>query len=834
MTQMTDVDINRLVQRIHTADATVFAAVKNDVALIDANFVVANADAQKRIVDEYRKQLQAKKIIELPSDGERLTLAELKAFRQSIVAANTTKSDQVKSAVSQLFTYQFQGNANLGLNAKTSINGSSMMPSVQFELAVNLPLFNFGNAEEANDNGFSVDLNNVQLDLGSFMGQYVEPILSTANDIIAPIKPIVTALNADTKLPGKLKLGGFFESDGKPGTSLLEIAKKLNTGGSEQAAKIDKAIKFADTITTLVEAIDSLTKNFNPGTNMLSFGDFSLDDLRAASDDPANNAARARASAPRTDGAPTPQTTLPNTNAADVDKQAKSSSGLRDKYNKLKKVEGLEFKVFEPSTLLSLLMGEKGVNLIKYDIPDFEFNFDMAKSFRIWGPIAGLLEGGFSVATDFSMGLDTAGFDEWRDTGFDPLKSYLVFDGIYVDDWNKSGGEKDELTVRAYVGAGVGIDVGIASGFVKGGIEGIIGFDLVDVGERSNSSDGKVRGSDIIHKLSTNPADLFDLNGTINVYLGAEVKVKLFFFKATVYKERFATFEIAKFKLSASGSGSSIGGKGQTGPIYGGTVWFDANDNFVVDDGEPVTTTDFEGRYELFIPDEVDTSHGTIRIEGGRDVSTGLPSHDDVAVPVNGHGNMTALTALEEALVRDGGRTIEQSQTMVETALGIDPSVDLSTFAHLDEALSGNPLAGPVMVGENTVNSAVSQIEAVLAGASGVSLDDHHYAGIFSEAAFIAISRQIGRGSLDLADRVQLQRILIEASDLSNQILAAQGLTPRVNTATIREFRTAVAEVIRATVLNQRAEAAKASDVYDLAHRVTQEKVLANGKVVDD
>ena len=55
----------------------------------------------------------------------------------------------------------------------------------------------------------------------------------------------------------------------------------------------------------------------------------------------------------------------------------------------------------------------------------------------------------------------------------------------------------------------------------------------------------------------------------------------------------------------------------------------------------------------------------------------------------------------------------------------------------------------------------------------------------------------IGRGSLDLADRVQLQRILLEAADVANQILAAEGVKPRVNTTTVREFKTAIAEVLR-------------------------------------
>ncbi|MFO0903855.1 MAG: LamG-like jellyroll fold domain-containing protein [Pirellulales bacterium] len=832
LSELSTADMNRLVQRIHAFSPTLFAGSRTAIEDLAAGRTITDV-AQAAIKTTFDKLVAEGKVVLQPSDGDRLTLAELAAFRTTLQASATTRTERVKSAASELFTFEFQGSANIGFNTRTSLEGSTMMPSLEFDLAVSIPLFNFGNAEQADDQGFTVDFNNVTIDLGTFLQKYVEPILATANDVIGPIKPIVTALNADTKLLGKLGLASAFESDGRPGISILEIARKIRSGNSAEVAKIDKAIKFSKQIATLVDTIDALSQQLSGDGTKLEFGNFSLSDLRASSESPSSSAAQVR-QAKRNDGTPAATTTVPRTTAADVEAQAKKSSSLKNRFDALQKVEGLKINLFDPNTVLSLLMGESNVDLVTYDVPDFAFDFRVERNFRIWGPIAGKLEGGFNVTTDLSVGYDTNGLQAWSDSGFDPLQSYLVLDGIYVNDWNAAGAEKDELTVSAFVSAGVGIDIGIASGFVKGGVEGIIGFDIIDVGERAGTSDGKIRGSDILHKMANNPADLFDLSGKINAFLAAEVKVNLLFFKKTVYNNRLATFELAKFKLSPGASGSSLAGKVQTGPISGGTVWFDADNNLFLDEGEPFTLTDLEGNYELIVPDEFDLSTGTVRVAGGRDTSTGLASHDEIAIPPGGRGNATALTALEESLVVHAGLSLEESQALVEETFGIDAGVDLSHFAHHDEALAGNELARPVLLAENNVNSLVQQMAAALAAATGVPLDDRRYSGVLSTSVFAALAEHLRTHDLDLVNPVQLKLILQDAARRANEQFTALELHVQVDVARLAAYEDAIATVGAATVENQRVLAASASDVIEAAHRVTQEKLLANGEATTD
>ena len=889
----------RLVTRFNQADASLFSSLPAEVTKLTTTGALTPTE-EVRVRGKLEELIFAGKVVMQLNDGNRLTLAELRAFAQSTRAKDGTKSTQLQSVAAQLFTYQFQGNANLGLKAKTSINGSDVLPSIQFDLAVNLPLFNYGNSKQANDDGMTVEFRKVALDLGSFLNKFVTPIVNTANDIVTPIKPIIAALNADTKLLSYIGLASSFESDGKPGVSLLEIARKLSTTPA-QKAKIDRAIKFADQLSKIVDVIDVLQKNLNSQTSLLQFGDFSLKNLRGASKD-RSNAVNAKTRVPRADGAPSTSSTTPATTAADLDRQAsRSSTASKNKYQALKQLDGFSIKLFEPATLLSLIKGDSAVNLITYDIPDFDFAFNMEKKFSIWGPLAGKLEGGFRVATDLSMGFDTHGFEEWARDGYNPDHSNLIFDGLYFDDVNLAGADKDELTVNAFLSAGLGLDIGIASGFVKGGVEGIIGLDLVDVGEQTGTSDGRIRGSDIFSKLANNPADLFDLHGVINAFLGAEVTVDFFFYSAKVYEARLATIELAKFKLDSSGfSGSSMNGKVQAGPLAHSTVWFDANNNYVLDAGEPSTTTDFEGHYSLIIPDESDMSSGVIRTQGGIDISTGLEATDDLAIPPGGHGNATAFTALEESLVhlpidirlldfnhdskadavdrtaylnllaadpasasldingdgvinaadlqefdellesvqRDGKPTISQAQAMIERAFGIDSSIDLSTFLHFDEELAGNPLATPVFLGENIVNTAVTHLEAVLAGLSGVGQNDHQYSGLFSEAAFLAIGQrlmQLAPGQrLDLSDTPALLAIIRDAATIARDLLADAGVTVTIDMARLNQVINDVADVMHASAANAEALAHIAADASHLEQLITEWKVFENGKVTHD
>jgi len=78
------------------------------------------------------------------------------------------------------------------------------------------------------------------------------------------------------------------------------------------------------------------------------------------------------------------------------------------------------------------------------------------------------------------------------------------------NDLNSDGVDKDELALNAGIYAGLSASIVVAKAVLKGGVDGYLGFDLVDEGELQGISDGKVRGSEIISRIS-NPLSLFEL-----------------------------------------------------------------------------------------------------------------------------------------------------------------------------------------------------------------------------------------------------------------------------------------------------------------------------------
>ena len=836
------------------------------------------------------------KVVKLLNDGDRLTIREILNFRKQVRASNTTLTDQLKASA-DLFTYSFNGDANLGLHAVTSFGGSAAFPSFSFDLAINFPLFNFGDESESANNGFSVEFNQVTMDLGSFLTDFARPIVDTVDDILTPIKPLVKFLNADIRIPSYLGLANTFEYDGRSGTSLLEVARLFAKGKPDLLARIDSAIKYAGVLSSIIDTVSAFNQTLSSGDNaQINFGDFSLSDLRAASDDAANSLGKSRKTT-RADGtgaatlntrsgatAPTPLT-----GAAAAAAQSSMVANTKAKSNLFKKLgqlQGFTFDLFNPDTALAILMGESGVNIATYDVPDFEFEASVEQKFRIWGPLAGLIQGSFSVKTDISIGFDTAGFEEWAAADYAPDQVYQIFDGFYLNDWDASGRDKNELTISATVAVGAGIDIGIASGFVKGGVKGTIGLDLVDQGEFTGTSDGRIRGSDIAAAFKSNPLDLFQLNGTVEAFLGAKVEVDFFFFSATVYENNFATFKLADFKLSTAGfSGSSDFGKVQGGPIAGATVWLDANNNGLLDSDEPTTKTDTAGSYNLLIPDGYDKGSGIIRVEGGTDVTTGTPQGSAFSKQI-GQNLVTPLTTLADqltqvaipatfidynkdgavdqtdvdlffaaynagSLVADQNRdgivndvdaagfsllyeiqasggmpNLDQANRLILFSLGLDPNLDLGNLQHFDLALANDPRARTLLFRVDATEALVDSIESWFEGAAGLQHLDPITAPIVTDVIYRSFAQQIAAGSLDISKPEVVKAIILRAIPWANDALAKAGVANRLDLGALLDRVDAVASVIASSTLRMQILAAQATDGVQLAAFITKAKLV--------
>lgn len=205
--------------------------------------------------------------------------------------------------------------------------------------------------------------------------------------------------------------------------------------------------------------------------------------------------------------------------------------------------------------------------------------------------------------------------------------------------------------------------------------------------------------------------------------------------------------------------------------VAGATVFFDADKDGVLDANEPFTTTDQTGFYLLDIPQSFDTNgngvfdpeEGRLVVFGGVDTATGLPLQTPLTA-LAGSTTITALTSLVENLVSQG-LTVEQANAAVTTALSLPASVDISNIDPIVATNSNTPGGAATFAALVQVQNAITQIAALLDGASSASTGD------IVKNVVSALASQIQGGTpVDLTDATKLQTVIQEAATLTNNV----------------------------------------------------------------
>ena len=432
----------------------------------------------------------------------RLTLAEMNAMPA-----------EGGPGIQRMVVGTVDAGADINLHLVTGFGNGASFPSILADLDIDWDFLQADTSGAAATFGGMPEIafNNVGLDLGSFISDFVSPILEKVQIATKPMQPVIDILTMDIPVISDL--------DGP--VSLLDLAELLAeaTGGKFNP----KFIAAVETVFDLIEALNGLDTS---GNIIIPFGSFPLTggDVREMSD-------LSAAQTPEKD---------------DIDPAAGLSGGTKTFIQKLKGAEGLRFPILSsPMSIFSLICG-RDVDVFRYEMPELELRFDYEKSFMIFPLLTAKLGGFVSAEVDLDFGFDTTGIRKYMSAPAQDKDLSMIFDGFYIDDHCVKDGtgkvisDGPELTFSAGIEASAALGGVVFEAGVTGGLYANVYFDLND----NPPDDGKIRFKEFELLLDIDPTYLFEVSGNVRVGLSAYiwVGIDLWIKRITFYRKRFNIF----------------------------------------------------------------------------------------------------------------------------------------------------------------------------------------------------------------------------------------------------------------------------------------------------
>jgi len=467
---------------------------------------------------------------------------------------------------------------------------------------------------------FFFEITDTYIDLGGLLSGPVQEIFSQVDVMLEPLRPVLDLLTSEIPV-----LSDISKMAGGGAVTVLDAMRIFGDDFEQAATFIETVDQVSDTIATLAGVA---------GTSRVSLGGFTVDDADRASFLGATSAAAAESAINMTAAVANGDEGI----AADP-----ASSDVAETYSGV--TEGsLTFPVFDDpgGVLVDLLFGGNP-NLVYWDMPDLVAGFTLSQSFPIFPPLFAKFFGGFEFATDFALGYDTRGIRQAMEGGLSASQmAGKMLNGVFLDDVDSGGHDKPELTFTATVGAGAELNVVVAKAGVDAGVRGTLGANLKD-----NNSDGKVHLDEFVANLRSGPECIFDLEGTIDAFFEAFIKVGLStpFGFLTLWSDRFELVNVNLFEwnhvscppvepdLANLNSGTLTL---HTGPLAGNVLPGETEDgdeefNITVANGSIVVSAyDFEETFTLGDVTQIEFDAGI-----GDDIIT---FSESVTKPVIGYG----------------------------------------------------------------------------------------------------------------------------------------------------------------------------------------------------
>ncbi|MGA1325443.1 MAG: hypothetical protein ACO305_02370, partial [Rubrivivax sp.] len=355
------------------------------------------------------------------------------------------------------------------------------------------------------DGDFHFEITDTYLDLGKLLGPAFIELVQRIDEAFEPLDPILDLLTGEVPL-----ISDVSKQVGGGPVTVLDAISWFGEGAQS-------AVEFVQFLDTVLTVTDSLADS----------GKFYLGGLLAPASSGPSGLGSALSGASAHTAAAVPDDDVPAADGA-----SSSDASIFD--NSL----GLSFPLLQNpgEELFDFLFGGEA-DLIVWDIPDLSAGFDFRQSFPVFPPLFVSLFGGVEFNTNFDVGYDTRGLRMAMADGGGAEDLLL---GVYLVDEGRASGDDLEMSVTAEIGAGAELNVVVAKAGVDGGLRGTLGADLNDP-----NPDGKVYVDEFAYNLLRGPQCIFDLEGALDVFLEAFIKVGLDtpFGFITLFSDRFKLVE---------------------------------------------------------------------------------------------------------------------------------------------------------------------------------------------------------------------------------------------------------------------------------------------------
>ena len=344
-----------------------------------------------------------------------------------------------------------------------------------------------------------IGLSNVRLDLGSFLTQFVKPIVDTADPYLEKIRPVLQFLTA--KVPVISDVAG----------TDIRVVDLIEKFGGEKAKGVRSVVDTVAAIDAIVARIAALPGGVNVQLPLGRFwfpkeadkqtGDYAYGKFRYDNVALGINTDRSKADA-AANAAFDALTALKDANPDSAASAAKQK-GILNAADR----GGFRIPILDnPLTAFKLMMGED-VPLFTFQLPKLQYQLEKSiPLLRIVCFEVGL-KMGFEMNAKLSFGFDTYGFKLYGDSG-DPLD---VAQGFYVSDRSNADGTGPDVPEFQTI-VSFGLYGGVDVLFAKAGIEGGVRV-TADVNLNDPNDDGKLRLTEALGLVvdTGDPLDLFDV-----------------------------------------------------------------------------------------------------------------------------------------------------------------------------------------------------------------------------------------------------------------------------------------------------------------------------------